>query len=288
MFELYAAETPWALGFGLVLGLMVGSFLNVVIGRYPQMLQRQWRQECQLLLEQEPHTSDAKFNLATPNSHCPKCQSPIRWYDNIPVLSWTLWLRGKCRNCQAPISIRYPSIELLTGAVFAYLTYLFGVSFEVALYWVAASLTISLFFIDYDTQLLPDPFNYVLLWLGLAAAMLNFTIPLQDAVIGAMLGYLILWSIYWLFKLLTGKEGMGYGDFKLLAAIGAWVGYSQLGVVILASAGSGAVIGIIWQFLRGARGQAIPFGPFLILGGIISLIWGDWLVAQYWQWALAA
>lgn len=288
MFELYAAGTPWAIGFGLVLGLMVGSFLNVVIGRYPQMLQRQWRQECQLLLEQEPSATTTKFNLATPNSHCPKCQNPIRWYDNIPVLSWALWLKGKCRNCKAPISVRYPSIELLTGVIFAYLTYVFGVSFEVTLYWVAASLTVSLFFIDYDTQLLPDPFNYVLLWLGLAAAMLNFTVPLQDAVIGAMLGYLMLWSIYWLFKLLTGKEGMGYGDFKLLAAIGAWVGYSQLGVVILASAGSGAVIGIIWQLLRGARGQAIPFGPFLIFGGLISLIWGDWLVAQYWQWALAA
>lgn len=286
--ELYAEHTAWATTAGAILGLLVGSFLNVVIGRYPIIMQRQWRRECELVMNPEqPQQApqQERFNLAVPGSHCPKCHHGIAWYDNIPIFSWLFLLNRKCRHCQKPISGRYPAIELLTGLVFALLAWNFGVGFELLVYLVLASLLICLFFIDADEQILPDPFNYVVLWLGLAAALWGYTIPLADAVTGAIGGYLFLWSVYWLFKLLTGKEGMGYGDFKLLAAIGAWVGYQQLPVVIIASAGSGAVLGLLWQWLRQEKqGQPIPFGPFLICGAVISMLWGEVILYNYWSW----
>ncbi|RUO42323.1 prepilin peptidase [Pseudidiomarina aestuarii] len=280
---LYAAHTPWAAAFGIAFGLIVGSFLNVVIGRYPVMMQRQWRAECAQLQEQELPKAEP-FNLATPHSRCPKCQSAIRWYDNIPVLSWLL-LRAKCRSCGTTISARYPLIESLTGAVFGVLAWQFGMSVDVGIYMLLAALLIVLFFIDLDHMLLPDPFTLFALWLGLGYAIYGGPVSLQDAVIGAMAGYLFLWSVYWIFKLLTGKEGMGYGDFKLLAALGAWTGFQYLPVIIIAAAGSGAILGLTLQWLRKTKaGQPIPFGPFLICGGVITMVWGELILSTYWSW----
>ncbi|WP_211618624.1 prepilin peptidase [Pseudidiomarina aestuarii] len=283
LMTLYAAHTPWAAAFGIAFGLIVGSFLNVVIGRYPVMMQRQWRAECAQLQEQELPKAEP-FNLATPHSRCPKCQSAIRWYDNIPVLSWLL-LRAKCRSCGTTISARYPLIESLTGAVFGVLAWQFGMSVDVGIYMLLAALLIVLFFIDLDHMLLPDPFTLFALWLGLGYAIYGGPVSLQDAVIGAMAGYLFLWSVYWIFKLLTGKEGMGYGDFKLLAALGAWTGFQYLPVIIIAAAGSGAILGLTLQWLRKTKaGQPIPFGPFLICGGVITMVWGELILSTYWSW----
>ena len=279
----YPPQTLWVTVFGLLLGLVVGSFLNVVIGRFPVMMQRQWQQECAQVNGVEPEPQ-ATFNLAKPASHCPKCQTPIHWYDNIPVFSWLL-LKGKCRSCQTKISVRYPLIELLTGIVFALLVWNLGFTFTTFVYLFLSALLISLFFIDADHMLLPDQMTYLMLWTGLGFAIYSESLPLTDAVIGAMAGYLALWSVYWAFKLLTGKEGMGYGDFKLLAAFGAWTGYQLLPVIVIAAAASGAVIGIAWQLInRSRQGQPIPFGPFLICGGVIAMLWGEELLSGYLQW----
>lgn len=280
----YPAHTWWVTVFGLLLGLVVGSFLNVVIGRFPVMMQRQWQRECAEVTGVTPSEQHEPFNLAKPNSHCPKCKSPIKWYDNIPVISW-LVLRAKCRSCGTGISVRYPLIELLTGIVFALIVWNLGFTFTTFVYLFLACLLISMFFIDADHMLLPDQMTYLMLWTGLGFAIYSAHIPLQDAVIGAMAGYLALWSVYWGFKLLTGKEGMGYGDFKLLAAFGAWHGYQLLPVTIIAAAASGAVIGIAWQTInRNKQGQPIPFGPFLICGGVIAMLWGESLLTGYLNW----
>ncbi|WP_411360757.1 prepilin peptidase [Pseudidiomarina sp. YC-516-91] len=286
IYELYPAYSALTLSLALVLGLVVGSFLNVVIGRLPVMLQQQWRRDCAVYTEdtkaQKELDKQPVFNIATPGSHCPKCKHAIKWYDNIPVVSWLL-LKAKCRNCQQPISGRYPAIEILTGVTFASIAWFFGFGFPTLYYMVFAALLIVLFFIDYDHMLLPDNLNYVVLWLGLFVAWYGGPVSLHDAVIGAIGGYLFLWSVYWAFKLLTGKEGMGYGDFKLLAALAAWTGYQQLPTIVIASAFSGAVIGIALQIIqRNKRGQPIPFGPFLICGGVIALIWGEQLLNWYW------
>ncbi|MDX1705246.1 A24 family peptidase [Pseudidiomarina sp.] len=285
LISLYPALNPWVTLFGVLLGLVVGSFLNVVIGRYPVMLQRQWQRECAELTGQPAAAADtALFNLATPGSHCPRCQQPIAWYDNIPLLSW-IWLKAQCRHCKTRISARYPVIELLTGITFGILTWYLGGSAELLWYLILASILISLFFIDLDHMLLPDQLTLSMLWLGLLVALTGGPVPLADAVIGAISGYLFLWTVYWAFKLITGKEGMGYGDFKLLAAFGAWAGYQMLPVIIIAAAGSGAVLGLLIQALdRKRRGQPIPFGPFLISGGVIALIWGEQLLYGYWTW----
>ncbi|RUO56380.1 prepilin peptidase [Pseudidiomarina homiensis] len=281
LYSFYPAYSGITLTFGLVLGLVVGSFLNVVIGRLPVMMQRQWQRECAAVNEQ-PEPQHETFNISTPGSHCPKCKHPIKWYDNIPVISW-LVLRAKCRHCKAPISLRYPAIEILTGVTFASLAWFFGAGWPTLSYMIFAALLIVMFFIDYDHMLLPDQLTYFTLWLGLFVAWLGGPVLLQDAVIGAIAGYLSLWSIYWVFKLLTGKEGMGYGDFKLLAAFGAWAGYHMLPVIVLAAAFSGAVIGITLQVVkRKEQGQPIPFGPFLICGGVIAMIWGEQLLSWYW------
>ncbi len=289
--QLYPEFSHLTLFLGLVLGLVVGSFLNVVIGRLPVMMQRQWQRECAALTADEaaPQSPQPRqppqveaFSIATPGSHCPKCKHPIKWYDNIPVVSWLL-LKAKCRHCKAPISLRYPAIELLTGVTFASIAWFFGASWPALYYMVFAAVLISMFFIDYDHMLLPDQLTYFTLWLGLFVAWGGGPVPLADALMGAIAGYLFLWSVYWAFKLLTGKEGMGYGDFKLLAAFGAWAGYTLLPVIVLAAAFSGAVIGITLQVLqRNQRGQPIPFGPFLICGGVIALLWGEPLLHWYW------
>lgn len=286
-FAWYPAQSWWVTGFGVLFGLVVGSFLNVVIGRLPVMLQRQWQAECAALTDSSKTTEQLeRFNLAVPNSRCPTCNQAITWYDNIPVLSWLL-LKARCRNCKTAISARYPLIETLTGVVFGLLCWNFGINAELLLWCLFAALLICLFFIDLDHMLLPDQLTYLLLWLGLLYALFGGAVPLQDAVIGAMAGYLALWSVYWAFKLLTGKEGMGYGDFKLLAAFGAWLGYTLLPVVVIAAAVSGAVLGIIWQRLQRERqGQPIPFGPFLICGGVIAMLWGEALLSSYWNWLL--
>ena len=265
----------------LVLGLMVGSFLNVVIYRLPLMMESRWRSDCCELLEVDQGKAEAPLNLATPNSHCPHCKAAIKPWQNIPVVSY-LFLGGKCGNCGASISLRYPVIELVTGLMTLTLGFYFDASPAllgvILLTWALIALTM----IDVDHQLLPDDITLPLMWLGLLFNLGSTYVSLQDAVIGAMAGYLILWSIYWLFKLLTGKEGMGYGDFKLLAALGAWLGWQMLPIIILLSSLVGAVCGIALMVIK-RRGKEIPipFGPYLAMAGWIALLWGEPIMATY-------
>lgn len=254
-----------------VFGLLVGSFLNVVVHRFPKMLERQWAAECadfsgQPVKEEEP------FNLVVPRSRCPHCGHGIRWYENIPVASW-LALRGRCSQCGKPIGVRYPIVELVTGAFFFLCGWRFGLGLQAAAWAAFASLLICLFLIDMDTQILPDDLNYTLLWLGLLAAAVGWTVPLASAVWGAALGYGVFWLIFQVFKLATGKEGMGYGDFKLLAALGAWLGAKYLLAIILMSSIVGAVIGIILLFVGKLANKDIPmpFGPYLAGAGLLAL-----------------
>jgi leader peptidase (prepilin peptidase)/N-methyltransferase len=275
-------QTPWLLAIGLLtLGMVVGSFLNVVIYRLPVMMQSQWQRECCELLALEDKQSAGKFNLATPNSHCPSCKQAIRPWQNIPVLSYLL-LAGKCQNCKVHISIRYPVIELLTGVLSLVPIIVFDAS---ASLWGAMILTwalITLTMIDIDHQLLPDDITLPLLWLGIAFNFSGTYVSLQASVLGAMVGYLSLWSVYWLFKLLTGKEGMGYGDFKLLAALGAWLGWQAIPLIILLSSLVGAIVGLALIVVkRRGRDIPIPFGPYLAVAGWVSLLWGDQLTAWY-------
>ncbi|MEZ5504212.1 MAG: A24 family peptidase [Halioglobus sp.] len=259
----------------LSLGLVVGSFLNVVIYRLPLMMETRWRRDCCELLELEPEKQEAPLNLATPNSHCPQCKTPIRAWQNIPVVSYLI-LGGKCGRCEAPISLRYPAVELVTGLMTLVLAWFF--SFSPALLG-AALLTwslVALTMIDIDHQLLPDDITLPLLWLGLLFNLDATYVSLSDAVIGAMAGYLILWSVYQGFRLLTGKEGMGYGDFKLLAALGAWLGWQMLPEIILVSSLVGAVCGIALMLVkRRGREIPIPFGPYLAVAGWLALLFGD-------------
>lgn len=267
----------------LLLGLCVGSFLNVVIYRLPVMMERQWRSDCCELLEVEEKKESEPFNLARPNSRCPQCDHLIRPWENIPVLSY-LALRGRCSQCKTGISLRYPIIELIGGLLALLLGWHYGgatMALLGALLFTWALLALTM--IDIDHQLLPDSITLPLLWLGLGFNLLGTYVSLQDAVIGAIAGYLSLWSVYWLFKLLTGKEGMGFGDFKLLAAIGAWLGWQALPMVILLSSLVGAVIGILMMVLQ-SRGKdvPIPFGPYLAIAGWIALVWGDPIMRFYW------
>lgn len=264
------------LGAGLI-GLAVGSFLNVVIHRLPKMMEAEWRDQC-AELEGRDAPPRPRYNLVLPNSHCPSCQTPIRQYDNVPVLSW-LMLRGKCRACGTRISVRYPLIEALTGALSVWVAWHFGWGWSGALAIVLVWALIALCFIDADTTLLPDDITLPLLWLGLLANVWGVFVPLPEAVIGAAAGYVFLWSVYWLFKLVTGKEGMGYGDFKLLAALGAWLGWKMLLPIILLSSIVGAVVGIALIVLaRRGREIPIPFGPYLTAAGFIALLYGPALV----------
>ena len=282
----YLAANPAALILVCVLfGLLVGSFLNVVIHRIPKMMEATWRQEARELLDQPAPKGEAEppiFNLVTPGSHCPHCNHRIRWYENVPVVSWAL-LKGRCNGCKAPISKRYPVIELLTALVAGLCAWRFGYDPWLIFMLYGSFTLLALAVIDLDTTLLPDDLTYPLLWAGLLAAVLGISpVSLPDAVIGAMAGYLALWSLYWVFKLLTGKEGMGYGDFKLLAALGAWLGWQYLPVVVLLS----SVVGLVFAVSMMASGsvkrdQGIPFGPYLAIAGWIALLWGEAIVSSY-------
>ncbi|MEP1895289.1 MAG: A24 family peptidase [Alloalcanivorax venustensis] len=282
----YLAANPAALILVCVLfGLLVGSFLNVVIHRIPKMMEATWRQEARELLDQPAPKGEAEppiFNLVTPGSHCPHCNHRIRWYENVPVVSWAL-LKGRCSGCKAAISKRYPIIELLTALVAGLCAWRFGFDPWLIFMLYGSFTLLALAVIDLDTTLLPDDLTYPLLWAGLLAAVLGISpVSLSDAVIGAMAGYLALWSLYWVFKLLTGKEGMGYGDFKLLAALGAWLGWQYLPVVVLLS----SVVGLVFAVSMMASGsvkrdQGIPFGPYLAIAGWIALLWGEVIVSSY-------
>lgn len=266
--------------FAAIFGLLIGSFLNVVIHRLPKMMQR----ESDNYVAQEsgkplPHTD--RYNLMVPRSACPQCGHQIGALENIPVVSY-LALRGKCIQCKTPISARYPIVELLTGVFSALLVWRFGSGIAGLATLLFAYLLIAMTFIDADTQLLPDDLTLPLLWIGLLVNLNGTFVPLEDAVIGAAAGYLSLWGVYWLFKLATGKEGMGYGDFKLLAALGAWLGWKMLPVIILLSSVVGAVVGIsLILFARRGRENPIPFGPYLAAAGLIALLYGKPLVQAY-------
>jgi len=263
-----------------IAGLCIGSFLNVVIHRLPKMMERDWRAQCAELAGTAP-PEEPRFNLMTPRSRCPHCGHAITALQNIPVVSW-LVLRGKCANCGAAIGVRYPLVELLTGALFAAAAWKFGpgTAALAAMGLLAALVALSL--IDFDTQYLPDDITLPLIWAGLLVNLWGVFTTLQGAVVGAVAGYLVLWSIYWLFKLVTGKEGMGYGDFKLLAAIGAWLGWQALPFVILASSFVGAIIGIGLIILaRRGREVPMPFGPYLAIAGVVALFFGNTIVDYY-------
>ncbi|MBU1188910.1 MAG: A24 family peptidase [Gammaproteobacteria bacterium] len=286
-------QQPWLLYTALALfGLVIGSFLNVVIYRYPQVLLHSWRQESRALLAEhagsdvEAAISDASDppppGLVWPASHCRHCKASIRPWHNIPLLGFLL-LRGRCRDCGKPISWRYPLIETLAAAATVIIVWQFGLG-GFALLWIIASyLLLAMTMIDLDHQLLPDPMTYLLLWLGLLGSVAGISgVTPEDAIVGAAVGYLLLWGFYHLFRLLTGKHGMGYGDFKLLAALGALLGWSMLPAVILVASISGAVLGIAWLMIKGqGRQTRIPFGPFLALAGWVALLFGPQLQAIY-------
>lgn len=271
---------------GAVLGLLVGSFLNVVVHRLPLMLYRNWEQQARDYLGQPQGETPAPFNLLWPASRCPSCGHRIRAWENIPVISW-LCLRGRCASCHAPIGIRYPLVELFSGLLSAVVVWQLGGTWTAAAFLVLTWALLALSLIDLEHQLLPDDMVLPLLWLGLllnAQGLLFST--LEAAVWGAALGYLSLWSVFWLFKLVRGKEGMGYGDFKLLALVGAWGGWQVLPLTILLAAGVGAVLGSALLWFRGAeKDTPIPFGPYLATAGWIALLWGDELTARYLQFA---
>ena len=290
--DLLRAEPTFFVTFSVIFGLVVGSFLNVVIHRLPKMMEREWHNNC-LELQGKEAPEQSKYSIVTPRSACPNCGHHITALENIPVISY-LVLGGKCKGCKSKISVRYPLIEALTGALIGTVAYKFGYSNTSLFAFIFVFALVALTFIDFDTQLLPDDITLPLLWLGLLFNLNGGFTDLNSAVIGAMLGYLILWSVFWLFKAATwlisrlktgvgvGKEGMGYGDFKLLAAIGAWFGWQLLPAVILLSSVVGAVIGIGMIMFRGkSGGTAIPFGPFLALGGIAALFFGQQLSAFY-------
>jgi len=263
-----------------LLSLTIGSFLNVVIHRMPKMMERQWRAE---VAEANGQTvpDEPSYNLMLPRSQCPACGHAITAMENIPVISY-LVLRGKCAGCSAPISPRYPLVELFTAGVSGLVAWHFGFGWTTAAALLFVWAMIALAFIDLDTFFLPDDITLPLLWAGLLVNMGGVFVDLQTAVIGAVAGYLSLWLVYWGFKLATGKEGMGYGDFKLLAAIGAWLGWKMLPVVIMLSSLVGAIIGIsLIALARHERSRPIPFGPYLVLAGLIAMFWGDAIVQYY-------
>ncbi len=299
IFDAFAQNLWLFVGSVFLLSLLVGSFLNVVIHRLPIMLDREWKSQAAELLVQASDSTLAeaqslkskappKYNLVVPRSACPHCGSPIGALQNIPVLSYLL-LKGRCRNCSAPISVRYPVVELGTAVLSALVAWKFGVTAYTAAALLLTWVLIALSGIDIDHQILPDNLTLPLMWVGLlisltASAANPAALPVgsHDSLVGAAAGYLSLWLVYHLFKLLTGKEGMGYGDFKLLAALGAWLGWKMLPLVILLSAVTGAVVGILMIVLRGRdRNIPIPFGPYLAAAGWIALMWGPQLVDAY-------
>ncbi len=268
----------------VIFSLLVGSFLNVVIHRLPMMMMNSWRLEASEFLNQKEGTEDQPISLSQPRSRCPQCGHSIRWYENIPILSYLLVLKGRCSGCDASISARYPLIEGFTALVGLIVALSFGFTLQMlAMLFVSYSLIV-LIFIDADHQLLPDQITLPLLWAGLLSNLVFGWVALDSAVIGAMLGYLVLWLVFWLFKLVTGKEGMGYGDFKLLAALGAWGGFVILPGIVLISSVVGVIVALLGSaFARQDLSKPMPFGPFLAAAGWVMLIWGD----QINQWYLS-
>ena len=275
-------STPWLYIVACVLlGLCVGSFLNVVIHRMPRIMEARWRAECAELTNQEPAATQNRYNLVVPRSRCPACGHGITALENIPVLSY-IALGGKCSACKAHISMRYPVVEVLTGALSGFIAWHFGFGVVTAAALFYAWMMIALAFIDIDTFYLPDDLTLPLLWAGLLVNLGGVFTDIASAVIGAAAGYLILWVVFWLFKIVTDKEGMGYGDFKLLAAIGAWLGWKSLPLVILLSSFVGACIGILLIVLaRRGRNVPIPFGPYLAIAGVVALLYGETLTRNY-------
>ncbi|CDF86067.1 Type 4 prepilin-like proteins leader peptide-processing enzyme [Pseudomonas knackmussii B13] len=268
-----------------LLGLLVGSFLNVVIHRLPKMLQLDWEQQARDTLALPHPEKRETYNLILPNSHCPHCDHEIRPWENIPVVSY-LALRGKCSSCKAPISARYPLIEVATALLSAFVAWHFGFTWQAGAMLLLSWGLLAMSMIDVDHQLLPDALVLPLLWLGLIVNAFGLFTSLSDALWGAVFGYLSLWTVFWVFKLVTGKEGMGYGDFKLLAMLGAWGGWQVLPLTILLSSLVGAVLGVIMLRLRNAEsGTPIPFGPYLAIAGWIALLWGDQITTSYLQFA---
>lgn len=290
--------TPWLfISLSFIFASIIGSFLNVVVFRIPVMLKREWQQECNAYIEEchgKKLSKDTlavlaapiddfpkKFNLITPNSTCPKCKTAIKPWQNIPILGW-LMLRGKCGACSVAISPRYPLVETLSGLLIAVLAWHFGPTLQFALASLLTFVIIALTFIDLDEMLLPDQLTLPLLWLGLLVNLNGTFVGLEDAIIGVAAGYLSLWSVYWLFKLITGKDGMGYGDFKLLAVFGAWFGWQILPLTILLSSLVGAVIGIAMiAFKKLNKGNPIPFGPYIAIAGWIAMLWGQDIIHWY-------
>ncbi|MNF59931.1 Type 4 prepilin-like proteins leader peptide-processing enzyme [compost metagenome] len=283
--EFLAGDLPAFTFVCLVLGLLIGSFLNVLVYRLPLMMQRDWQAQAREILEQPALPDAPLFNLVLPNSRCPHCGHEIRPWENIPLISYLL-LRGKCSSCKAPISLRYPLVELACGLLSAYVAWHFGFGWQTAGILLLTWGLLAMSLIDADHQLLPDALVLPLLWLGLIANYFGLFTSLEAALWGAIGGYLSLWSVYWLFKLVTGKEGMGYGDFKLLAMLGAWGGWQVLPLTILLSSLVGAVLGLIMLRLRNAETSTpIPFGPYLAIAGWIALLWGEQISGSYLQFA---
>ncbi|MHB0818989.1 prepilin peptidase [Stutzerimonas stutzeri] len=285
IFQVLASNTLAFVLCALVLGLLVGSFLNVVIYRLPIMMQREWQSQAREFLALSAEPEGATFNLFLPHSRCPHCDHRIRAWENIPLVSW-LALRGKCSACKAPISRRYPLVELACGLLSGYVAWHFGFTWQAGAMLLLTWGLLVMSMIDVDHQLLPDSLVLPLLWLGLIVNSFGLFVSLADALWGAVAGYLSLWSVYWLFKLVTGKEGMGYGDFKLLAMLGAWGGWQVLPLTILLSSLVGAVLGTIMLRMRKAEsGTPIPFGPYLAIAGWVALLWGEQITASYLQFA---
>ena len=267
----------------LLTGLLIGSFLNVVVYRLPKMLQRDWQAQAREILNIPATSDEPTFNLILPNSSCPHCSHEIKPWENIPIFSW-LFLRGKCSSCKAPISTRYPLVELTCGLLSAYVAWHFGFTWQAGSMLLLTWGLLAMSLIDADHQLLPDALVLPLLWLGLIVNHFSLFASPEDALWGAIAGYLSLWSVYWLFKLVTGKEGMGYGDFKLLAMLGAWGGWQILPLTILLSSLVGAVLGVIMLRLRNAETSTpLPFGPYLAIAGWIALLWGEQITSSYLQ-----
>ena len=282
--ELFTIYPSYYLCTIFYLGLLVGSFLNVVILRLPVMMERDWQQQCCELLElDDPESNKEKglFNLLTPRSHCPGCKHQISAIENIPVISY-LFLKGKCKKCGNKISLRYPLIELVSALSAVIVAYYFGVSYQamfaICLTWALIALSM----IDFDHQLLPDDITLPLLWLGIIINIFSIFTDIESSVLGAIFGYVSLWSVYIIFKIVTGKEGMGHGDFKLLAVLGAWFGWQLLPLIIILSSLVGAVVGIsLMLFKSHDRNTAIPFGPYLAIAGWISMLWGPYIMSAY-------
>lgn len=285
MIYLFETNSLFFLGSVFVLGLMVGSFLNVVIVRLPKMMERSWTEQCQELLNPDCKASENNelppYNLIIPRSKCPNCEHKISALENIPVLSY-LFLKGKCKSCNNKISIKYPTVELLTAILSIVVAYYFNFSMQTLFALLITWTLIVLSFIDFEHQLLPDDITIPLLWLGIIASIFNIFIDLETSIIGAIFGYGSLWLIYIFFKLITGKEGMGYGDFKLFAALGAWFGWQFLPLIIIISSFLGAIIGICMiTFKSHNKSIPIPFGPYLAISGWISLLWGNDIIFSY-------